>query len=132
MSELIDLALQDGNYQDVYVRGERVVSGWRDCEERWEVIAQHLKPKQSVLDIGSHFGFFEYQIAKNFPGSFVWSIEAGERRARVQRLMLEENQIDSVVLTEHAIDLNDLVSLTRSCEHFDTIICLSTIHYFPP
>ena len=131
MEELLKLAQEDGRYQDIIVGGERVVEGWRDCTDRWEIISPYIKPNEVIMDIGSHFGYFVARIAEIFPSSLVWSIEAGERRARVQQLMLEANGYKNVVLSRHAIDLNDFVALARSCVHVDTIMCLSTIHYFP-
>jgi len=132
MSELIELALSGGNYQDIVVNGETIVKGWRDCDERWSIISKYIKNNQSIVDIGSHFGYFEAQIVKAYPGNFVWSIEAGDDRAHVQELMLAENNLRNVILSKHAITMNDLLALVRSCESFDTILCLSTIHYFPP
>lgn len=132
LDELKELAHGDGRYQDVIVKGEKVVEGWRDCADRWEIISKYIKPNQLIMDIGSHFGYFAARIAENFSTSVVWSVEAGERRARVQKLMLEANGYKNVILTQHTIGLNDLVALVRSCEHIDTIMCLSTIHYFPP
>lgn len=132
MRTLAELALEDGNYQDVVVDGVVVVKGWRDCEDRWAIVSQYIKDNQSIVDIGSHFGYFSSHIAQNFPGSVVWSIEAGERRSEVQRMTLQENSTRNVLLSNYTLAQNDLVALVRSCETFDTILCLSTIHYFPP
>lgn len=132
MTELLDLALQDGAYQDIIINGETILTGWRDCQKRWSIIEPYIKPNQSLIDIGSHFGYFGVRISETFPSNFVWSIEADSRRAEIQALQFVENTISTVVVSHHTLTLNDLISLVRTCETFDTILCLSTIHYFPP
>lgn len=130
-NRLLELAREDGFYQDIVV-GDEAIGGWRDCEERWEVIKPYIKNHQNGMDIGSHFGYFAQAIVREYPDNLVWSLEAGERRAEVQGLLLRQNDTDRVLLSEHTITLNDLVTLTRTCETMDFILCLSTIHYFPP
>lgn len=132
MRDIIELAKKDGSYQDVEINGEKVLSGWRSCDDRWEIIKPHISGGQVIADIGSHFGFFTAKIARELPTSLVWSFEPEELRSEVQARMLTANKLENVLLSKHAIQLHDLVKLVSSCEALDTIICLSTIHYFPP
>lgn len=127
---IINLAKADGNYQDVVIEEQTIVDGWRGCNDRWDIIKPYIKNHQNGLDIGSHFGYFANKITSTYPDNIVWSFEASENRAEVQRLMLRLNDNDRVLLSQHAITLNDLVKIVRTCETADFILCLSTIHYF--
>lgn len=128
---VMELAKEDGFYQDIKTKNHEG-EGWRECNERWEIIKPYIKNHQSGMDIGSHFGYFSQKIAEEYIDNIVWSFEPSDRRSEVQRLILRENDIRNVLLSKHTVTLNDLVTLTRTCETMDFILCLSTIHYFPP
>src|SRR3972149_5817542 len=125
MEELLKLAKLDGNYQDIEINGNKVLTGWRECDSRWEIIEPYIGDQQVVVDIGSHFGFFTAKVARKFPGNLVWSFEAEERRAQVQQMVLEENNFKNVVLSRYRLEISDLVRMVSSCAAFDTILCLS-------
>lgn len=128
---LTEMAQAEGGYQDIEVNGQKVFNGWRSCNERWDLIKPHIKPHQVVVDIGSHYGYFAAKIAQD-KTNLVWSIEPHKQRAAIQKEMLKANNLSNVILSRTEIDLVKLLHLQRTCEHFDTILCLSTIHYFPP
>ena len=75
-------------YQDVLLDGEKVLSGARDCPQRWEAIEPHLPAAGSILDVGSNFGWFGLKICQSRPESVVASVEADRRSAWVQRRVL--------------------------------------------
>jgi FkbM family methyltransferase len=84
----------------------------------------------AIVDIGSHYGFFSTKIARYAPRAFVWSIEADEDRAAIQREVLTRNNLSGVVLSQYLLSLNDLIKLNRTTESFDMVLALSVVHYF--
>lgn len=131
IDELVELARSEGAYQPILVDDEEVSPGWRECHDRWNVIRPYLDHGQTVMDIGSHYGYFTYQIAKEYD-SFVWSIEAGDHRARIQQGMLAANKLPNVVLSKFNFTLAESELLLQTCFTADVILLLSVAHYFPP
>lgn len=131
MNTLVQLAEAEGAYQDIIIDGRVVVKGYRDCSQRWKIIRPYLKNQQTVLDIGSHYGYFGMRIAKALPQAFVWSIEEESKRAEIQRMALIGNRVTNIVLSEASVSLLKLLKLQRTCEMLDTILAFSVIHYFP-
>lgn len=129
---LAKTAAAEGGYQDIIVGGQKIFEGWRDCRKRWQLMEPYIRDHQTIIDIGSHYGYFAGQIAATHPSTLVWSIEPEYQRAEIQKQMLRANGYPNVVLSKIALSLLDLLQLKSTCEHFNTIICLSTIHYFPP
>ena len=73
-------------YQSIYLRGELIRKGVRSNDfERLEAIKQYIKPKQTILDIGSNVGFFSINLAKMFPENVFVSIEKQYPYARLQQ-----------------------------------------------
>lgn len=130
MDNILDKARAEGFYQDI-ILGDQTFSGWRNCSDRWELIRDYIADQSTVIDIGSHYGYFSYRIATEKNGCLVWSFEADKRRAEIQRLMLEHNATQNVILAEKRLTLDDFVTLSRVAEGIDYILCLSVIHYYP-
>lgn len=128
---LVEQAKVEGNYQDIIINGQIISKGWRECESRWQIIRPHVKNQQTIMDIGSHYGYFTTKITTEYPDTLVWSIEENTSRATIQRQVLEANKLNNVVLSKTSIKLIDMLKLQRTCESLDTIIALSVIHYFP-
>jgi hypothetical protein len=128
---LKDKAHKEGQYQDIEVKGEKIVSGWRLCDDRWELIKPFITNKQLYMDIGSHYGYFGVKIAEEYPESLVWSIEPYKERYEIQKEVIKANELKNMVLTTKKINILELLKLKQSCEAIDMIICLSTLHYFP-
>ena len=129
--DIIKLATKEGRYQDVEVDGKLVIKGWRECSKRWDLIKPHIKNQQTVIDIGSHYGYFTTKIAREYPSTLVWSIESGDDRIAVQEAQVRANKLRNVVLTQRRMGQLDLTHLARTCETATMIICLSMIQYFP-
>lgn len=132
IEEIKKLAKEEGAYQDIEVNGSVISKGWRDCEERWEIIKPYIDKNSVVLDIGSHYGYFAKKMADTYEDNLIWSIEGDKRRAEIQRLMIEANGIKNIVLSEYNIGILDFLKLSRLTEGIDTIMMLSVIHYFDP
>ena len=120
------LAKEEGAYQDIYVGEELINKGWRNCEDRWELIEPSIDGSHSVLDIGSHYGYFSMKCAEK--GASVLSIEPDNRRNEIQRLAIEENK-SSVILGKKKIRVKELFDWYRACGFVDVVLCLSVIHY---
>jgi hypothetical protein len=56
------------SYQDVWQDGKRVAAGERDCEGRYELIADTLPAaaRFTVLDVGAYAGYFATRIVEDF------------------------------------------------------------------
>lgn len=116
-------------YQDIVVRGETIHHGRRECESRWDLIEPHL-PEGVIVDFGSNAGYFSTRAAEN-PHRMVWSIEANESFASLQRDIHAENAEPNVVLTG-GMSLLSWLDVERSVNRIDAIIALSVLEYFPP
>lgn len=126
-----ELANKEGQYQDIEIKDNKIVSGWRECDNRWELIKPYISDKKLYLDIGSHYGYFGVKIAKKCSDNLVWSIEPCQSRYEIQKEIIKANELKNMVLTTKKIDILELLKLKQSCEAIDMIICLSTLHYFP-
>jgi hypothetical protein len=125
------MATTEGAYQDIEVKGKLVSSGWRSCADRWQIIKPHIKNHQTIMDVGSHYGYFSIKIAREFPDSLVWSIEETQKRSVIQKQALKENKLNNIVLSRYSVNLLNMLKLQRTCESLDTIMALSVVHYFP-
>lgn len=128
---LTEMAQAEGAYQDIEVNGRIVSTGWRSCYDRWKIIKPLIKNQQTIMDIGSHYGYFSIKIATEYPDSLVWSIEETKKRSVIQQKALQENKLSNVILSRSSINLLSMLKLQRTCESLDTILALSVIHYFP-
>lgn len=121
----------EGGYQDIEIDGKVEFEGYRECSKRWDIIKNYIDRSGSVFDLGSHYGYFSIKSARELD-CIVWSAEADEKRAKIQKMALEKNKLKNVALTQTKYDLNKLVSLMHVTEGFDTILAFSVLHYFKP
>lgn len=132
MDDLKQLADSEGAYQPILINGAEVHPGWRECYERWETIKPHLDEAMTIMDIGSHYGYFTLNAALTDFAKTVWSMESDPRRAEIQRRVLSENKIDNAILSRHKFTLPSAQALAGSCFTADAVLLLSVAHYFPP
>lgn len=123
-------ALNEGNYQPIEIDNKIISSGWRETIKRYEIVKKHIKDKQTILDIGSHYGYFSYKIAEDFKNSFVLSIEGDPVRADIQKRILQQKKLKNIALLQKKLNLADFCKLNRTTEVIDTILMFSVIHYF--
>ena len=109
-------------YQPIIINGVVVSKGYRDCDTRWKIIKPYIG--KSVLDIGSHYGFFVYKILTEL-NSEVTSIEMDLKQAAIQKKMLRDNNLKADV---RVIRFNP----NTDFEPVETILLLAVIHYFSP
>lgn len=114
--------VDDRGYQPIYLGSYMVSPGYRDCEDRWRIIKPHIGG--SVLDIGSHYGYFVYKVLTE-TDSTVLSIEVDHRQAAIQKLMLRANNLVANVRVVRFTPYTDV-------DPVDTILFLAVVHYFSP
>lgn len=131
IENLVTLAEIEGYYQRIDIKGETIVQGYRSCEDRWKMIEPHVHGQQTVLDIGSHYGYFGVKLAEQHENSLILSMESDDKRSLIQKKIIELNELDNMLLSETKLDLLKLLKLQRTCENFDMILAFSVIHYFP-
>lgn len=117
----------EGGYQDVEVGGKLLHKGWRSCEQRWHLIKTTIGEGKTVIDYGSHYGYFAHKIAQQ--NNVVLSIEGAPARAEIQRGMLELNNEKNVYLCERQMSFRDWFGLYRTAEGIDFVLALSVLHY---
>lgn len=109
-----------------------------NCEARYQIIKNELdkyKRPFTVLDIGASQGFYSFKIAYNFPNSVCVMIE-GDNHAyplvgtQLEQLCYLNTALDNIILLKHSLVLSDVQRLSE-CEHFDVVLALNIIHWFP-
>ena len=114
-------------YQDVWVKGELLERGERDCAPRYEAIkkvAARFKRPFTVLDIGANLAYYSVRLAEDFDCT-VLAVEPGGWMASV----LARNDNPRVLGVSRALSLQDLRELA-DVEHFDLVLGLSVTHHF--
>lgn len=118
-------------YQDVELNGEIIAKGKRDCEERWNLIKDHIKPHDVVLDLGSSLGYYSKKIAQTYPDCLVISFESDPIMCEIQSKMFEEEGIYNVIVCNYRLGKEDLIKWAQYVELFDTTLALAVLHHYP-
>ncbi|MGB3534380.1 MAG: glycosyltransferase [Microcoleaceae cyanobacterium] len=117
-------------YQSIYIKDSLIREGVRQNEwERLEVIKNHIKPGQTILDIGSNVGFFTIQLAKLFPENVFVSVEKQPSYAKLQAELLKIEQLNNVILVNSDISIDWLIKANQACTYFDVTLLLSVLHH---
>lgn len=111
-------------YQDRWCAGVVVERGERPCDDRFDVIADHLAtdPPLTVLDLGANLGYFAMRLADRF-GSHVTAVEWHHYDLLADAV--RENADRRVIPSAVRIDRQFLTSLPR----YDAILALSVLHH---
>ena len=117
-------------YQDISYQG-KFYKGLRNCEERWNLIKDHIKPHDVVLDLGSSLGYYSKKIAQMYPDSLVISFESDPVMCEIQKRIYEDEGIYNVVVCNYRLGMEDLIKWSRHAEVFDTVLALAVLHHFP-
>lgn len=118
-------------YQDLILKGEVVVRGRRDCDERWELMAPHLPRCGAVLDVGSNLGWFGLRLCEAFPQVVVASVEADRRSAALQRAVLAAADHRRIALLTGRAGIRLARVFARRGQRFAAVLCLSVLHWLP-
>ncbi|MCT2536294.1 class I SAM-dependent methyltransferase [Aquibacillus koreensis] len=116
-------------YQDIWVKGQMVKKGQRECEDRYNHIKHELLKYNSnktftVLDIGANSGYFSFRIAEDFNAE-VTMIESNKEIKKIEK----QNQRNNVKLINQKVTVEELKHIIQT-EQFDVILALSILHHF--
>ena len=128
-------------YQDIIVNNQVIkpASGnHKDCHTRYEVIKQFLinyNRSFTMLDLGASQGYYSIRAAYDFTQSVFVMIEGNNQHyPKVGSQLLDickaNNKLNNIIFLNKKICLPDLQKLQK-CEHFDIILCLNILHWFP-
>ncbi len=141
-SGLVDLEKQGcEQYQDIYVNGvviKKASFAERYEEKRFEIVNsvfQRYNRPFSVLDVGAAQGYFTFRGAELYPDS-VFTMMEGSNSAypliskQVASICELNSHLKNVIWLDQQINPPDFVKLA-DCEHFDVILLLNILHWFP-
>lgn len=108
-----------------------LAEGNRDCQKRWQIIKNQIRPHDVILEIGSATGYFTQRIAKEYPDSLVISVESDPIMCQIQAKTFEAEGIYNVVVCQHRLGPDDLVKWSRHVEEFDVVLSMAVLHHYP-
>lgn len=125
-------------YQDIFVNGQILAQGVKDCESRYQAIKQILdlykRPFTSV-DIGASEGYFSFRTASDYNAICIM-IEGGYSNNscyqpinKLLELCHKNSHLNNIILLGKFMQVDDL-RLLAACEHFDIIFCFNILHHF--
>ena len=113
-------------YQDVWVDGEVVEEGARDCHTRWAIVAgviETLGGKGRMLDWGAQAGYFAIRAAQRFPNLEVVAVDTDRRlRETVER---QSTSLPNLQVVETHAHLEDVAANGP----WDVVLALSVLHH---
>ena len=116
-------------YNDVRIKGETVLSGYRNSEKRYDEIFQFCKKFNrpiTVLDLGAAEGYFTFRLSEDFSGVFV-AVENNPQRKLLELCIKNNNR--NILLLDKQMNLKHLIHL-KEVQHFDIVLALNIIHHF--
>jgi hypothetical protein len=117
-------------YQDLWANGKLVERGYRECENRYDIIKSfcetRLKHGFSVCDIGANMCYFGIRLAEDF-GCNVIAFEFHNFMSRKAHLGCS-GASNSISLLNHRMNLKD-ISILNKVAHFDLVLALSILHH---
>lgn len=128
-------------YEDIYVQGrviKKASNGERYSEDRFAIIDSIFEKYHrpfTVLDVGSAQGYFSFRGAEKYPNSTFVMLEGSNSAyplisKQVASICKLNNYLDNFIWLDSQIIVHDLMDLSK-CEHFDVILALNILHWFP-
>jgi hypothetical protein len=128
-------------YQDIYIQGKVVKKASyneRFMEKRFAIVnsvLQRYKRSFTLLDIGAAQGYFSIRAAESYPESVFVMLEGSnpvypkisQQLASICEL---NNHLKNLIWLNKSLFLKDLKDVS-TCEHFDVILLLNIVHWFP-
>jgi len=128
-------------YQDVYVQGtilKKASYNERFMEERFAIVNSVLQKYErpfTLLDIGAAQGYFSIRAAESYPESVFVMLEGSNPvypkiSMQLASICKLNHHLNNLVWLDKPLTLKDLKDM-RACEHFDVILLLNMVHWFP-
>jgi hypothetical protein len=117
------------SYQDKWLKGKLLQKGYRECEDRYEIIrtlCNGFNRQFTVCDIGANWCYFGIRLTEDFPECTVIAFEYNSPQRRQE--LLRMNRSDRVTLIPKKVSISDLRQFSK-CFKFDLILGLSVIHH---
>lgn len=118
-------------YQDLFINGETVHYGARECASRYEslrTVLDKYKRPITVLDIGASMGYFAFRIAHDYDAICV--LLEGGSGLHLLNLCKANTDLTNIVYLKRFITVDELKILSR-CEHFDVVLLFNVVHHVP-
>ncbi len=117
-------------YQDLWLNGQLIERGYRECEGRYGIIKQfclkEFGAKFSVCDIGAASCYFGLRLREDFPQCSVTAFEPREYLENSARL--KRAKAGGLVLFGRKLTLRELPQWS-SFASFDLVLALSILHH---
>lgn len=127
-------------YQDIWIQGrvvKKATHNHLDCNQRFQIIDTILsryKRPFTMLDLGAAQGYYSLRAAEKYPQSVFVMMEGNNAHYPLIGKQLHsiciDNGLKNVILLQQPIKRIDLAALVE-CEHFDVVLALNIIHWFP-
>ena len=115
-------------YQDIWVNGKCTQRGYRECEDRYEIIKTFCKivfsDSFSVCDIGANMCYFGIRLSEDF-NCYVRGYESHLTAYKKATNIIAQNYTNKVELINEKIN----APILQIEEKFDLILALSVIHH---
>lgn len=116
-------------YQDIWIKGECVKSGYRDCSGRYEIIKDYCSkfPRGfSVLDIGANTCYFGIRLIEDFDCKVMaFEFNSFEKR---QEIVYKNHMQRNLMLIKRKLSIDDLRCMSGMVK-FDLVLALSVLHH---
>lgn len=113
-------------YQDIWLNGQLIEKGERECEHRYEVIRHYLKGidlnVKSILDVGANMCYFGIRLSEDFDCEVVaYEFHQFEKR----KAIIDQQKGDKITYVKRKLKLKNISRLPK----FDVILALSVLHH---
>ncbi|MEX0595825.1 MAG: hypothetical protein WD512_04925 [Candidatus Paceibacterota bacterium] len=125
-------------YQDIFIKGETIKKGVRECDNRYNAIKPilaSLPQKFKSLDIGASQGYFSFRMAHEFNARCTMVEDSYTitnslwRTGEYLRYLCEQNSsLKNITLLQTKVYAKDLIKLKKT-DTFDVVLAFSVIHH---
>lgn len=120
-------------YQDIFINGEIIQKGERNCTPSWLIIDKFLSNYErpfTVLDLGAAQGFFSFNIAYKYDATCVMMENSYDYVGHVEKLLelCFANKSEKIIFLKHEINSQCIEEIAKS-EHFDVVLALNVLHH---
>ncbi len=133
----IGICCAEEQYQDIFINGQVVSHGSRECTLRYEalrpLLSKYTRPF-TILDLGASQGYFSFRSASEFPNATAVMIEGNYNDSwhiadSLLKLCIQNTQLNTIIFLQKHITVAELKRLAQT-EHFDVVLAFNIIHHF--